>query len=293
MNAGPDFLCIGMQKSGTGWLFDQLQHHPDFWMPPHKELHYFDRLFPSEKLARDIRRAQEAKAHLMRKRDKLNWRPLDDRDLSFYLDAETCSGQEPSLERYAWLFRHKGDLLSGDITPAYSTLPEDTITRIVRYLPKLRVVLRLRDPIDRVWSHFSMMHRRDLIKPAAVEDTTCLRALLETPDIHERSFPSKTFYRWSRHIPRDQIRCFFFDDLVSDADALRSSILHFLGADSEKRSGTLEAEFNRKATNAKLTMSPKVKEQIIAYFADEILTCAQLFGGPATGWMNRYGLRNR
>jgi hypothetical protein len=41
--SGPDFICIGMQKAGTGWLFDQLQYHPDFWMPPIKEIHYLDR----------------------------------------------------------------------------------------------------------------------------------------------------------------------------------------------------------------------------------------------------------
>ena len=43
-DAGPDFFCIGAQKGGTRWLYDQLQLHPDFWMPPVKELHYFDRL---------------------------------------------------------------------------------------------------------------------------------------------------------------------------------------------------------------------------------------------------------
>src|SRR3954454_22181194 len=42
--SGPDFLCIGAQKAGTGWLYEQLRSHPDFWMPPMKELHYFDRL---------------------------------------------------------------------------------------------------------------------------------------------------------------------------------------------------------------------------------------------------------
>src|SRR5437762_8195064 len=37
---GPDFICIGMPKAGTAWLHDQLRHHPDFWMPPVKEVNY-------------------------------------------------------------------------------------------------------------------------------------------------------------------------------------------------------------------------------------------------------------
>jgi hypothetical protein len=40
----PDFLCVGAQKGGTSWLYQQLESHPDFWMPPVKELHYFDKL---------------------------------------------------------------------------------------------------------------------------------------------------------------------------------------------------------------------------------------------------------
>jgi hypothetical protein len=40
--AGPDFLCVGVHKGGTTWLYQQLDSHPDFWMPPLKELHYFD-----------------------------------------------------------------------------------------------------------------------------------------------------------------------------------------------------------------------------------------------------------
>src|SRR5438094_6624595 len=43
-DACPDFLCVGAQKAGTSWLYRQLEPHPDFWMPPVKELHYLDNL---------------------------------------------------------------------------------------------------------------------------------------------------------------------------------------------------------------------------------------------------------
>ncbi len=33
-DACPDFLCVGAQKAGTSWLYQQLERHPDFWMPP-------------------------------------------------------------------------------------------------------------------------------------------------------------------------------------------------------------------------------------------------------------------
>src|SRR6478735_11126174 len=46
---GPDFLCIGAPKTGTTWLYKHLSRHPEIWIPPVKELHYFDRLFPLPK----------------------------------------------------------------------------------------------------------------------------------------------------------------------------------------------------------------------------------------------------
>jgi len=39
-DACPDFLCVGAHKAGSTWLYQQLDSHPDFWMPPVKELHY-------------------------------------------------------------------------------------------------------------------------------------------------------------------------------------------------------------------------------------------------------------
>ena len=46
MSLGPDFVCIGAPKSGTTWLYRNLNTHPSIWIPAVKELHYFDALFP-------------------------------------------------------------------------------------------------------------------------------------------------------------------------------------------------------------------------------------------------------
>ena len=39
---GPTFICIGAIKSGTTWLHYTLQQHPGVWLPPLKELRYFN-----------------------------------------------------------------------------------------------------------------------------------------------------------------------------------------------------------------------------------------------------------
>jgi hypothetical protein len=38
---------IGAQRAGTTWLYYHLYKHPEVWLPPIKELHYFDALDPS------------------------------------------------------------------------------------------------------------------------------------------------------------------------------------------------------------------------------------------------------
>ena len=37
-----DFVCIGAQKAGTTTLHDVLKEHPDIYLPPRKEAHFFD-----------------------------------------------------------------------------------------------------------------------------------------------------------------------------------------------------------------------------------------------------------
>ena len=39
----PDFLYIGPDKSGSSWLFEVLRQHPRCFVPPAKDLYFFDR----------------------------------------------------------------------------------------------------------------------------------------------------------------------------------------------------------------------------------------------------------
>jgi Sulfotransferase family len=132
-NAGPDFLCIGAHKAGTTWLYQQLNSHPDFWMPPVKEFHYFDQLGRVQR-ASSPRRRDEREVRFLENLMKLSAKP--------HLDLANC----------ARLFELKGALLSGDISPNYSTLSDEVIRQITRHFPNLKVIFLARDPVERVWS---------------------------------------------------------------------------------------------------------------------------------------------
>lgn len=41
----PDFLYIGIARAGSTWLFEMLRQHPEVYIPPAKDIYFFDRYF--------------------------------------------------------------------------------------------------------------------------------------------------------------------------------------------------------------------------------------------------------
>jgi hypothetical protein len=281
---GPDFCCIGAQKSGTGWLYEQLRFHPDFWMPPVKELHYFDRFWRSPRKAA---RGSENKSRL----DRVRKESRDERDLIFADAMETLLARsEIDLEGYAQLFASKKSLLSGDITPGYSTLPDEIVERIAAHFARLKVLFIARDPVERAWSHLSMWVRHGRIPPFDVNDVDEVTRHLLQPEVLMRSYPSKIVARWRRYVSADRFRVFFFDDLTRDPAGLRDAIIGFLGGDAAKGSGPLAADHNTKAKQERLVLGEKVRAHMARFFEQELIASAAELGGPAADWPRRYGL---
>jgi hypothetical protein len=266
----PDFLCVGAQKAGTSWLYQQLEPHPDFWMPPVKELHYLDQL-NKPKRTQGPRCNDERDASFMDRMQDLRGR--------FYLD----------LDSYGRLFQHKGTCLSGDISPAYCTLNDEIIERVVDHFPSLKVVFLARDPVERAWSQLSMGVRLGMITKFDATDPDEVVCNLLNPGVLVRSHPSKIVARWKRYVRPENFRVYFFDDLKENPAELRQSILRFLGGDPEKPSGGLKPYDNRDAGRRKLRLTAKVRERIAQFFEHELKACALELGGRAKSWPARYG----
>jgi Sulfotransferase family len=268
--AYPDFLCVGAQKGGTSWLYRQLGSHPDFWMPPLKELHYFDGLSRISAVA--------------------SARARDHRDRSFLEQIKRLSARSHlDLEDYARLFEAKGPLLSGDITPAYSMLNDELIERIVSHFPHLKVIFLARDPVERAWSQLSMGVRLGMISPFDATDADEVIRNLLNPGVLLRSHPSKIVARWKRYVRPEFFRVYFFDDLEKNPVELRHAILLFLGGDPNKRSRQLKADGNNGAGKVKLLLTDQVRSRVAQFFEEELKACAAELGGPAKQWPARYG----
>jgi hypothetical protein len=283
---GPDFLCIGMAKAGTGWLFDQVNAHPDFWMPPIKGLNY---------LGHEVPRMRNVGRRVLRigrgggKRSK--WRDDNERDTAFLKEAALYANKRRNLQNYISLFRHKGDLLSGDVTPTYADLTASDITELAAAMPQVKIVLLVRDPVSRAESRLSMAYRHGEVDDEVAADPEMFRRYVASaPSLtDERSAPTDIVARWKRRAPNLPFRTILFDDIAGRPDKARHELLTFLGADPAKES-MLPPGFNHKQEADKLILNDAAKAILIERFRDEVIACAKLFGGEAEKWVTKYGL---
>ncbi|HEY1961928.1 MAG TPA: hypothetical protein VGG69_05890 [Rhizomicrobium sp.] len=269
-----------MVKSATDWLFDQLVHHQDFWMPPVKELRYLK--LPVPPMDNTVRKLSLYKA---------KGRPAGrDPDLAFLKEAAALAGQPRDLEKYAGLFRFKGARLSGDISPGYYDLDGDDIVPIAQRFPRLKIVLMVRDPLERVWSHISMRYREGHFDAALLSDANAFSRWFADSEVRRACFATQAARRWAEFAPTIAFRHFFFDDVEHAPASVRADIITYLGGSPRRTSGNLEPGYNRKANVPKLPMPSPIKTHLLEQLAEEFRNCAQSFGGHAKDWPARYGL---
>jgi len=176
--SGPDFVCIGAQKTATTWLYSNLACHKDVWMPPIKEFHYFNRVCMNDLLLGNwniphphgLSRYYEAIGSMDIK--KLKWL------LRYY---ELGLGKKWYLQLFEK--RYSNNRICGDITPGYSTMDE----RGVRYASEVlgsnvKILFLIRNPVFRSWSAAKMMLRGRGEEVENLSDDSLI-SLLKSPNI--------------------------------------------------------------------------------------------------------------
>lgn len=280
----PDFLCIGAQKAGTSWLWSNLRRHPDVWMPPVKELHYFDRSrdypspnwhAPTSPLGRLIggnAQASEFRSQFVKRlrsdvgrRDAaaIRW------DLKYFLNR-------PGDRWYTELFRPGGDRVKGEITPSYAILDRDDVRRVHDLLPNAKILFVMRNPLDRAWSQVRFAGLQD----ASFEDTT---AYIDSPSQALRSDYLRTIDIWTSAYPEAQFHMLFYDDLSAHPLGFLQSVCAILGVPAERM------DLSRLESVVYASPTKKAPEAVEAYLAQkyvgELRTLSTTFGGHATAWL--------
>lgn len=215
----PDFIVPGFPKCGTTWLYDRLRELPEFDMPPHKELHFFnrDKLYNSGE-------AGSTQSYLKNRKRLL--RNFGYKGLPFML--QYIKVYEKNEVTYKNLFNQK-DGLSGDITPVYILLNEKGVEKMSHHLNGVKIVFILRDPVDRAWSQFRMyMRKNNLTEIDAKEAIDFFNK-----DVRRRrgSYAS-SITNFQKYFTDSQIMVTFYDVLQKEPKTFLENIVQFLGKSS-------------------------------------------------------------
>lgn len=250
--AFPNFLVIGAPRAGTTSLHEYLGQHPDVFMSPRKEPRFFAY-------------GPEGPDHSG---------PAD----SWTINQTDTTG----LDTYEALFDGvEGESAVGEVTPTYlaeSSSPK----RIAEHAPDMRLIAVLRNPVERAFSDFVNMVRLrreplDDFEEALDEEH---RRIQEgwSPFYHYRrkGYYARHLGRYLEHFHPDQIRIFFFEDLVNDAQRVTRAIFKFLEVDPDvevstertfnasglPRSDTLQALLRSPPTRTALWVLPDIFDRL-------------------------------
>ena len=221
----PNFFIVGAPKAGTTSLYAYLAQHPRIYLSPLKETYYFSSEFRLENFSEEVR------PRLRR----------DARALDEYLQGEVremrFGGLVSRWEDYLKLFRHGSDEIAiGEATPLY-LWSQSAPGNIAALIPHARIVISLRNPVDRAYSHYLHMVSAGAVRRSFREQ---IEASLHVAD-QRKIGPAWPFLEYGRYheqisrylsvFPRSQLHISLFEELQETPDLLISRLFGFLGVD--------------------------------------------------------------
>lgn len=193
----PNFLCIGVQKAGTTWLYHILRQHPEIFLPVHKELHYFD------------------------------------------IEKNYSRGIDWYRQHFVGAEQHR---VVGEMTPIYIYYRH--VAERIRTLlgDRIRLLIVLRNPVDRAYSHYWMSFRRKYETLSFEEAIMREPERMKMGDFERRHFSyiSRGKYaeqiRWYlKYFDRARIHIALFEELIAHPAKVVRKLLEFLDCDTGHR----------------------------------------------------------
>jgi hypothetical protein len=208
------------------------------------------------------------------------------------------------LSDYAHHFAEAAGQVRGEITPAYGILDPERIRYVARILPDLRLILLLRNPIERAWSHALMdLASRRGRDPAEVPTQEVIR-FLESDVAGRRGDYLAILDAWGADFPREQLYVGFFEWIHERPRELLGDVFRHIGVSPEvhwdrfplgkvivplvspdQKGHTVESlEGSGPARSNRHPCPEPVRRWLEAHYADDIERLAERLGGPADAW---------
>jgi len=197
----PNFLIVGAPRAGTTSLYHHLRGHPDIFMPTIKEPHFFAQA--------DM--AEDEETPILKSLGEF-------RDEDKYLSLFEKAGTKPAV---------------GEASVGY-LYDESTPMRIQQKVPKAKIIILLREPVERAYSHYLLYNastpQRKPFYEALLEDYARPRKVLGFSYLYvEHGLYYKQVKRYLDTLGPGQVRIYLYDDLKSDAYGMVRDVCTFLG----------------------------------------------------------------
>ncbi|MDD5274469.1 MAG: sulfotransferase domain-containing protein [Methylovulum sp.] len=302
------FVCIGAQKSGTSWLFENLSLDRRFvYCPFVKEIHYFDYVHKQSKHLNNWR-ANFLLKLAQGNEDRL--KPLLSAWLSGdkypQLSKEATVKDRMLARRFAWLINEPTDdwysnllRISGrqefalDITPDYAVIGRQGFEHIKRIANQVKVLFILRNPSERAWSGLLQGKKKTAggIAGYLENKTTTIDAMFAAAtsgaDVGGRNNYLATLIALEEVGFLDgQVLIKFYDELESSPEDFIADIYQFLEMplpDMALFSETLRAKVY---ATQKTVMPPELKDKLDDYYADMVKEINERFIGVPGAWLH-------
>ena len=182
---------------------------------------------------------------------------------------------------WTWYLSHfpvrKDDILSGEASPHYYFFPE-AAQRVAQALPDAKLIILLRNPIDRAYSHYqhevSMGYEKLSFKDAVGREFTIQNGVWKPNNLRADgafkyvhfSYLSKGLYvkhlaAWLEAIPRERFLILKSECLFNDPGKAFSETLHFLGL--PPASGSTFRKYNEGQYEP---MEPEMRSRLRAFY---------------------------
>ena len=226
----PNFLVVGANKAGTTSLYHYLKQHPDIYLSPLKEPHYFSKDIHPEEFSRSF--AQ----------NKLQ-------DIASYVEGpmeEYHAGFVREWEHYTKLFKNaEGKKAIGELSTSY-LYSKVAAHEIRSALGDIKIIICLRNPIQRAYSHYRMN-----LWTGNSKAPTFMQALKDDEAHQPKVWGNAHLYvdigkyyqqvkRYYDEFSSDNICIIFAEDLKNETSEVVKRLYNFLGVDSNFAPDTSE-----------------------------------------------------
>ena len=143
-------LSIGAMKAGTSWLYENLRYHPDIDCTPVKEVHYLYASHCENYLMNEDARLMTIKYNINRIIDTDSVRKTTEK-------LEWCKkfiSSPVSDEWFSGLYaRPQSHIYCAEFSNLNFMLPDEGWHHVKQINEEQKIIITLRNPIDRLWSH--------------------------------------------------------------------------------------------------------------------------------------------